>query len=739
MRFRSGATLLAMRRLAPFLVLGIAAALPLPSIVASCVPSTANPYPLPDAGDDATGGEGGGAGAGGAGGGATIDPTIGGPCTNDDDCNDNINCTLDACDLTIEKCRYTPDDSVCTNSKYCDGIERCDNKLGCTFGEPVGCSDPSSCTIDACVEDTKLCSHVPRDVDTDGDPDKHCGGGDCDDADPLISSLTPEVCLNFKDDNCDGQVDEASCTTPNNDICADALEIDQPGSYALDTTAAAFDYPGICTASLPSPIDVVAALVLPPGPPIDVEITARTPFQDVSVTLAGQCGDPATEIACGGPFAAPPVQGGKLAKLRGRSLGDPVATLAFPVYVATAPAGPVVLDVTFLPATQKPTNETCGTAEPAPIGVPFPVAIVDADKDISSGCAPPTGELVYSFTLDVPQNVDIFATSTDGDGFGVLSLRNASCALPEDEIACHYAQNAHIVAKSLPAGTYYLATAATAPTQLLVTIELSPPTPPPDDDLCDGAPLIPHNKTIGVSLDEHQDNVQLGCLPGAVDAVYTLSLSEPSDVLLVERVSQADTAAISLVKPACDVPSDMLACGSGSPSPLRARAQNVPAGDYRVVAESIQGSPLEVSAFVRKAIPPTLVPFADSCADVLEIPSTGGFFQGTTANATADFDAGCDQAGQAEYGAPEQLLKLTLVSSKRVIFDMLGSSYSTLLDVRKGPACPGTEVPKGCTAGYYPQRSFLDLTLDAGTYFIQVDGYASQSGPWFLDVRVVDP
>ena len=44
-----------------------------------------------------------------------------------------------------------------------------------------------------------------------------------------------------------------------------------------------------------------------------------------------------------------------------------------------------------------------------------------------------------------------------------------------------------------------------------------------------------------------------------------------------------------------------------------------------------------------------------------------------------------------------------------------------------------------CAVGYYAQRSYLDLTLSAGTYFIQIDGYAGQSGPWLLDVRVIDP
>jgi hypothetical protein len=158
-----------------------------------------------------------------------------------------------------------------------------------------------------------------------------------------------------------------------------------------------------------------------------------------------------------------------------------------------------------------------------------------------------------------------------------------------------------------------------------------------------------------------------------------------------------------------------------------------------VVAESMQGEPVDVTAFVRDAVAPTLVPFADACADVFTIPSTGGLFQGTTANATADFNAGCDQGGVPQGGAPDQLLKLVLATEKRVVLDANGSQYNTIIDVRSGPSCPGTEVPLGCAAGYTQQRSFLDLTLPAGTYFIQVDGFNLGSGPWFLDVRVVDP
>jgi hypothetical protein len=74
-----------------------------------------------------------------------------------------------------------------------------------------------------------------------------------------------------------------------------------------------------------------------------------------------------------------------------------------------------------------------------------------------------------------------------------------------------------------------------------------------------------------------------------------------------------------------------------------------------------------------------------------------------------------------------------------VVLDARGSTYTTLLDLRKGPECPGSEVVQGCSVGFNRSRSYVDRVLDAGEYFVQVDGYAGSAGSWFLDVYVVDP
>ncbi len=704
---------------------------------AGCNDGVPNPF-LPDAGS--TGGSG---GSGGfqepADAGPDADPTLGGPCVDDGQCDDTLACTMDRCEVALGRCRFTPDDSTCQNAFYCDGVERCDNKLGCVAGTPIGCGDQDPCTIDSCDEPTHACVHAPRDADGDGDPDFHCtGGGDCDDTDPTVSSKLPEICKNQKDDNCNGVVDEASCTSPMNDTCTEPLEISAAGSYALDTSGAHFDYATSCgPGNQPGAADVVAALLLPMGAPVDVEITARTQFAPVSVAMAGQCGDPTSEIACGASF--PAAQGGQLAKVRARMVGSATQMTALPIYVATGQASAITLDVQILPPQPKHANETCGTADAVVIGMPFAAPILDATKDLAGACPTLLGELVYSFTLAATSDVDVYASSADGDGLPSISLRDAACALPTDEIACQTASSAHVFRHALAAGTYYVAVSASAPTVANVTIEASPPTPPSSDETCVGSPVLQPNKTTPVVLAGHQDDVNLGCFPGAVDAAYELDLATASDVLLVQRIGSGDSGAIELAAPACAAPTDQIACGTGGISPVRTAKHNVPAGSYRVVTESFNGQDTQVTAFVRPAVAPKLIPFADACADAITIPPTGGLFQGNTANASADFSAGCDQGGVPPGGAPDQLLKLTLTTPQRVVMDMAGSAYTTVLDVREGPSCPGTEVPMACAVGYPPGRSYLDVLLGAGTYYLQIDGLALDSGAWFLDVRVVDP
>lgn len=656
---------------------------------------------------------------------------LGPPCVDDGQCDDGIACTFDACDEGAGRCRSVPDDSECADDSFCNGVEVCTPGLGCRPGEPTSCSDGTACTIDRCDESTRTCEHSPRDADGDGDPDENCDdGSDCDETDPLISSLAPEVCDNERDDDCDGSVDESDCESPEYDSCSDALKITESGSFSLSSAAAASDFAASC-ASVDGMRDLVAAVVVPEGDPVDVDIVLSTSSGQIALGAAEKCGDPSTETACAPGTRTPGRR--TLARLRLRA-PDPGA---HPVYLFAKGATDLSLHVSYEPPEPKADNETCATARSLELGDNVVASLVDAEADVDSACSTDMGDLVYRITLDEKRDLHVVAASLDDYGLPSLSLRDARCVPKSSEIACRTTDETDLFWRALDPGEYFIRLSATGPTDLTLRATASPPTDPPADESCSGAPPLTPNETLDVSLDDHVDDIRLGCLEGAPDAAFALDLSERSDVLVVERLSEGDEGAVSLVRADCSA--EPLFCASGNELLVRAAAHDVEPGDYRVVVESLRQSPTSVTPLVRPAAPPTLVAFADTCEDAVPIGPSGGFFQGNTANASADYEASCDRGGGGAGGGPDQMLALSLSERRRVVLDMRGSSYSTILNVRRGPGCPGEGIVNACTAAVSSDRSFLDLVLDAGTYYVQIDGYGGDEGPWFLDAYVIPP
>ena len=134
-------------------------------------------------------------------------------------CSDGVSCTVDSCDEETHSCRFLPDDAVCSNGLFCDGLETCDVLLGCLPGS-LPCVDNVDCTQDACNESTDSCIHQASDeacdngVFCDGaelcDPLNGCQAGSpvvCNDAIPC----TVDTCSNELA-RCDYQPDHAACS-----------------------------------------------------------------------------------------------------------------------------------------------------------------------------------------------------------------------------------------------------------------------------------------------------------------------------------------------------------------------------------------------------------------------------------------------------------------------------------------------------------------------------------------------
>ena len=104
-------------------------------------------------------------------------------CLFDEDCNDGIDCTLNFCDPD-GNCQDIPDDTLCDDGAFCNGLELCDLLEGCLPGfdaclPPLvcdenqdrcasclfdeECSDGINCTLDYCDPDGN-CQHVADDT-----------------------------------------------------------------------------------------------------------------------------------------------------------------------------------------------------------------------------------------------------------------------------------------------------------------------------------------------------------------------------------------------------------------------------------------------------------------------------------------------------------------------------------------------------------------------------------------------
>lgn len=656
-----------------------------------------------------------------------IDPTLGGPCLDDAQCDDGVECTFDACDPELERCRFTPDDASCQDGVYCNGVEVCSSTRGCRPGEVVDCDDQTACTIDRCLEQEQSCAHEPRDADGDGDPDGRCPGGtDCNDEDANVSGARPEVCGNGLDDDCDLDVDEIDCVAAQYDECEGALEVVASGTYLLPGQAAKND--GASECALGGSVDLFVEVVVADEAK-DVVLTLRGEAAHVALSALGQCDDPSTETQCNG--SEPSEADTQVARLLLRGLT--AGRYYFAAFSAVATE--LELAVAFEPPTTTSDDETCAGTTFLTEGESTLVDLLDSEPDLASRCQEGQGDRVLKFLVDEPSDIRVLAASADGFGEPSLSLRGAACV--EDEVTCVSGSDAELFARGVPPGEYALGVSSSVPSRVQVLLDIVPETAAPAGDDCDSPPALPRNETIDLSLADFDDSLSLGCLEGARDAVWRLGIDEPSDVLLVLRVSEMDTAAVGLGPAGSCTELESLGCAAGDRSPVRLLRHRLLPGEYDVVVESRLGSDAQLLALVRPATPPTLATGAEDCASFLDMSAEGGSFQGNTAGAIADFSASCDVGGISEHGAGDHLLRLVLESRKRVFLDLDGSAFGTVLSVRQGPECPGKEV--ACVATLEAPRSYFDRVLEPGEYYVQVDGFAGLEGQWFLESFAIDP
>lgn len=86
------------------------------------------------------------------------------------DCGDTAACTTDSCvedgqpwPLDAGHCENVPDHALCNDGLWCNGIDVCDPAVGCR-AEPAPCDDSIGCTDDTCNELNRTCTNTPNDA-----------------------------------------------------------------------------------------------------------------------------------------------------------------------------------------------------------------------------------------------------------------------------------------------------------------------------------------------------------------------------------------------------------------------------------------------------------------------------------------------------------------------------------------------------------------------------------------------
>jgi hypothetical protein len=151
----------------------------------------------------------------------TCDATLGCQAGTPPNCDDGVTCTTDACNESTDECTNTPDNGLCNDDEFCNGVETCDETLGCQAGTPPNCNDGVTCTTDACNEASDACTNTPDDVVCyDGE---FCNGAESCDETLGCQAGTPPNCndgVACTTDACN-EASDACTNTPNNALCND--------------------------------------------------------------------------------------------------------------------------------------------------------------------------------------------------------------------------------------------------------------------------------------------------------------------------------------------------------------------------------------------------------------------------------------------------------------------------------------------------------------------------------------
>lgn len=634
------------------------------------------------------------------------------PCERDEDCADEVDCTVDRCDPVSLTCSIRPNDALCANDQFCDGDERCSPTEGCVPGPSRSCSDQDVCTIDECDEATDECVNRGRDFDRDGHVDWHCEeGDDCNDDDARIYGGAPEICADGLDNDCNGLTEVAEpCTNPGYDTCDEPLDVTGGGAFDLSLAGTVRDY--LPTCGFGATNDAVLTFTLDEEK--DVEISVESDFVLTTAALESECGAELSEVDCNWGFPA---------RIRVRALPPG----QYYIIVQGDGDADVLVVLELSDPSAPPANETCDGAIDVSAGGRWEGSFVDVNNDHPVSCGFNYPDLVYEFTLDEISDVELTATS----GFNYLPMSvSTTCGDEDTELRCSYSAPSRQHLYSLDPGTYYVIVEGSDEFDFSLDVDFGLPSQPPEGDLCDSAVDVSAGGSILGTLGNRQDDVAISCGFAQADTVYSFVLDAPKDVTVRVTGDGGEWMTMAL-QAACGETASESACRFGNPAVMRVR--ELPAGTYYLVVESFGPADFTLDLDFSDPAPPIDVDVAETCGGAVDSPIEGGVFIGDTSDASDDYTASC---GGGAHGADEAIY-LNLLADAHITASLDPAGFDGVLHVHED-SCLGGGDETYCNDDWIGDTSFFERDLVAGHYYFIVDGVgANDFGPYTLDLMVL--
>ncbi|MBW2262211.1 MAG: putative metal-binding motif-containing protein [Deltaproteobacteria bacterium] len=214
---------------------------------------------------------------------------------------------------------------------------------------------------------------------------------------------------------------------------------------------------------------------------------------------------------------------------------------------------------------------------------------------------------------------------------------------------------------------------------------------------------------------------------GAPDVYHELVLGSDTDVLI--DLSAGGWDAIAYVRSGTCDGSEIECNEDWSPSMIL----SLTAGTYYVIVDGREGGETgDYTLTLETCTYGTAVTGNGICTDAYAITADGLYSGDNTGLGDDAVPTTCatDSAGR---GGHDVWFTFTLTGSTAVHLDTVCSEFDTVLYILEG-ACDGTEVAcdDDSDIGY---ASSIDVTLDAGTYYVVLDGYYGASdGQYVLNI-----